>query len=72
MLDGDFSTSGMAAGGTPPSCPYCPAGQDWGCGAALTHIELLTGQPAMTVRGFMRRAGIPLRRPARRSPSLRA
>jgi hypothetical protein len=30
----------------------------WVCGAAPTHIELLTGQPAMTVRGFMRRAGI--------------
>jgi hypothetical protein len=33
----------------------------WGCGAGLAHIELLTGQPAMTVRGFMRRAGIPIR-----------
>jgi hypothetical protein len=43
----------------------------WGCGAALTHIELLTGQPAMTVRGFMRRAGIPLRRPGGRTPFLR-
>jgi hypothetical protein len=43
----------------------------WGCGAALNHIELLTGQPAMTVRGFMRRAGIPLRSPAERSPFLR-
>jgi hypothetical protein len=43
----------------------------WGCGAALTHIELLTGQPAMTVRGFMRRAGIPLRHPGGRSPFLR-
>jgi hypothetical protein len=43
----------------------------WGCGAALTHIELLTGQPAMTVRGFMRRAGIPLRQPGGRTPFLR-
>jgi hypothetical protein len=43
----------------------------WGCGAALTHIELLTGQPAMTVRGFMRRAGIPLRHPGGRAPFLR-
>ena len=43
----------------------------WGCGAALAHIELLTGQPAMTVRGFMRRAGIPLRHPSGRSPFLR-
>ena len=43
----------------------------WGCGAALAHIELLTGQPAMTVRGFMRRAGIPLRHPGGRTPFLR-
>jgi len=43
----------------------------WGCGAALTHIELLTGQPAMTVRGFMRRAGIPLRHAGGRTPFLR-
>jgi hypothetical protein len=43
----------------------------WGCGAALTHIELLTGQPAMTVRGFMRRADIPLRHPGGRTPFLR-
>jgi hypothetical protein len=43
----------------------------WGCGAALTHIELLTGQPAMTVRGFMRREGIPLRHPGGRTPFLR-
>ena len=42
----------------------------WSCGTALNHIELLTGQPAMTVRGFMRRAGIPLRNPAERSPFL--
>jgi hypothetical protein len=43
----------------------------WGCGAGLAHIELLTGQPAMTVRGFMRRYGIPLRHPGGRSPFLR-
>jgi hypothetical protein len=43
----------------------------WGCGAALAHIELLTGQPAMTVRGFMRRAGIPVRHPGGRTPFLR-
>ncbi len=43
----------------------------WGCGAGLTHIELVTGQPAMTVRGFMRRAGIPLRHPGGRTPFLR-
>lgn len=41
------------------------------CGAGLTHIELLTGQPAMSVRGFMRRAGIPLRHPGGRTPFLR-
>jgi hypothetical protein len=43
----------------------------WGCGAGLAHIELLTGQPSMTVRGFMRRAGIPLRHPGGRTPFLR-
>jgi hypothetical protein len=43
----------------------------WACGAGLDHIELLTGQPSMTVRGFMRRAGIPLRQPGGRSPFLR-
>jgi hypothetical protein len=43
----------------------------WGCGTGLAHIELLTGQPAMTVRGFMRRAGIPLRQPGGRTPFLR-
>jgi hypothetical protein len=34
-------------------------------------IELLTGQPAMTVRGFMRREGIPVRPPGGRTPFLR-
>jgi hypothetical protein len=43
----------------------------WYCGAGLNHIELLTGQPAMTVRGFMRREGIPLRPPGGRTPFLR-
>jgi hypothetical protein len=43
----------------------------WGCGAGLAHIELLTGQPSMTVRGFMRRAGIALRHPGGRGPFLR-
>ena len=43
----------------------------WHCGAGLSHIELLTGQPAMTVRGFMRREGIPLRHPGGRTPFLR-
>ena len=43
----------------------------WYCGAGLNHIELLTGQPAMTVRGFMLREGIPLRHPGGRTPFLR-
>jgi hypothetical protein len=43
----------------------------WRCGAGLNHIELLTGQPAQTVAGFMRRAGIALRHPGGRSPFLR-
>jgi hypothetical protein len=43
----------------------------WRCGVGLNHIELLTGQPAQTVGGFMRRAGIALRRPGGRSPFLR-
>jgi hypothetical protein len=43
----------------------------WSCGAGLNHIELLTGQPAETVRGFMRREGIPLRPPSGRTPFLR-
>ncbi|HXL88055.1 MAG TPA: hypothetical protein VN969_03575 [Streptosporangiaceae bacterium] len=43
----------------------------WGSGAGLHHIELLTGQPAMTVRGFMRRADIQLRLPGGRTPFMR-
>jgi len=43
----------------------------WLCGVALSHIELLTGQPAMTIRGFMLREGIPLRHPGGRTPFLR-
>lgn len=43
----------------------------WQCGVGLSHIELLTGQPAMTVRGFMRREGIPVRHPGGRTPFLR-
>ena len=41
------------------------------CGVGLNHIELLTGQPAQTVRGFMRRTGIASRHPGGRSPFLR-
>ncbi|HEY1700191.1 MAG TPA: winged helix-turn-helix transcriptional regulator [Trebonia sp.] len=43
----------------------------WGCGAGLSHIELVTGQAAESIRGFMRRAGIPLRPSGGRSPFLR-
>jgi hypothetical protein len=43
----------------------------WHCGAGLHHIELLTGQPAMTIRGFMHREGIPLRHPGGRTPFVR-
>jgi hypothetical protein len=43
----------------------------WHCGVALNHVELLTGQPAHTVRGFMSRAGIAVRHPGGRSPFIR-
>jgi hypothetical protein len=43
----------------------------WGCGVGLNHVELLTGQASESVRGFMRRAGIPLRSHGGRSPFLR-
>ncbi|HTU07545.1 MAG TPA: hypothetical protein VMG13_18480 [Trebonia sp.] len=43
----------------------------WRCGAGLTHIELLTGQAADSIRGFMRRSGIPLRHPGGRTPFMR-
>jgi hypothetical protein len=43
----------------------------WYCGTGLNHIELLTGQPAMTVRAFMLREGIPVRHPGGRTPFLR-
>jgi DNA-binding CsgD family transcriptional regulator len=43
----------------------------WECGAGLNHIELLTGQPAGSIRKFMQRAGIPMRHPGGRTPFLR-
>jgi DNA-binding CsgD family transcriptional regulator len=43
----------------------------WECGAGTNHIELLTGQPAESVRKFMHRAGIPLRMPGGRTPFIR-
>ena len=44
----------------------------WRCGVGLHHIELLTGQPAKTVRGFMRGTGITPRHTGGRSPFLAA
>ncbi len=41
------------------------------CGLGTRHVELLTGQPAMTVARQLRAAGIPLRPPGGRSPFLR-
>ena len=41
------------------------------CGLGLNHIELLTGQPAQTVAGLMRRCGITRRHPGGLSPFLR-
>ncbi|MGH8989401.1 MAG: hypothetical protein ACRDXC_12550, partial [Acidimicrobiales bacterium] len=40
------------------------------CGVALTHIELLTGQPEATVRRRLVTWGIPVRNPGGRSPFL--
>ena len=42
----------------------------WSCGLAFSHVELITGQPASTVRGFTRRSGIASRPPGERSPFL--
>jgi len=42
-----------------------------GCGIGLSHIELLTGQPAQTVGRLMRRYGITTRHPGGHSPFLR-
>jgi hypothetical protein len=41
------------------------------CGLGLTHIELLTGQPAASVRRLLRNTGVTLRPPGGRSPFLR-
>lgn len=41
------------------------------CGLGLTHIELLTGQPAESVRKLLRSSDITLRSPGGRSPFLR-
>jgi hypothetical protein len=41
------------------------------CGLATTHIELLTGQPAPSIRRRLHRAGIPLRDRGGRCPFLR-
>ena len=41
------------------------------CGLATTHIELLTGQPAASVRRLLHRTGVRLRTAGGRSPFLR-
>lgn len=41
------------------------------CGLGLNHIELLTGQPAASVRRLLNSTGVPLRPPGGRSPFLR-
>jgi hypothetical protein len=41
------------------------------CGLALRHIELISGQPAETVRDLLRAEGIALRQPGGRSPFMR-
>ena len=41
------------------------------CGVGLRHIELLSGQPAETIRGLLHAQGIPLRPPGGRSPFMR-
>jgi hypothetical protein len=43
----------------------------WGCGVGLSHIELLTGQPAQTVGRLMHRYEITTRHPGGHSPFLR-
>jgi len=42
-----------------------------GCGLGITHIELLSGQPAETIRGLLHRHGVQLRPPGGRSPFMR-
>jgi hypothetical protein len=42
-----------------------------GCGLGLHHIELLTGQPAVTVGSLLRASGVPLRPGGGRSPFMR-
>lgn len=42
-----------------------------GCGVSVTHIELLTGQPAASVRRLLRTAGVPMRPAGGRCPFLR-
>jgi predicted HTH domain antitoxin len=41
------------------------------CGLGLRHIELITGQPAETVRALLHAQGVSLRAPGGRSPFLR-
>ena len=41
------------------------------CGVGLHHIELLTGQPLVTIRRRLAAWGVPVRPPGGRSPFLR-
>jgi transposase len=41
------------------------------CGLGLRHIELLSGQPAETIRAALHSRGVPLRSPGGRSPFMR-
>lgn len=41
------------------------------CGLGITHIELLSGQPAETIRGMLHRHGVQLRPPGGRTPFMR-
>jgi len=41
------------------------------CGLGLRHIELITGQPAETVRALLHAQGVSLRQPGGRSPFMR-
>lgn len=69
----EVPADGAASGRVPWPVPMTPAlvrDLYWGCGVSLGHIEILTGQAAQAVRGFMECAGIPLRPPGARSSFL--
>ena len=54
-----------------PVSPELAAELYVGCGLGLRHIELLSGTPAQTVGGSLRRQGVRLRDPGGRSPFMR-